>query len=272
MNSCGLVWTVLLLALSPFARAQGAGANQGAAPSQAPVQAPSQADVAKYVQHLMALQVAFTNPPPQGVSIVAKEIARQGSSGQGLEVRYHIFIQGLPPDVLLTVSSLPVGAEQLAVGIKGISVGKDGVLTCAGRLPTQCGDAKKPDKPIDFVVKPAKGEPYRLIFDAGEKKVGLMIVPDPVEAKSERCTLRMVRLSPNFQFGFVSGEGFPPDTDVHYRFVSQGARDAVVHADAKGVIRTTMLAAGNEKNGGQASFEVLGKGCSPKVSYEWGTP
>ena len=143
----------------------------------------------------------------------------------------------LAPDVILTESTLRVGGEKLTVMLQGISVGKDGVLMCAGRLPEQCGDAKKPDDPIGFGMQPAKGEPYRMIFSAGETRVGLMIVPDPVEAKSEGCTLSAVRLNPNFQLAFVSGEGYPPDSDVHYRFVTQSTREAVVHADASaGVI------------------------------------
>jgi hypothetical protein len=264
MNARGLMLTLLFLGLSGFAKSQGAGANPSAAPPPA--------DLAKYVQHLMEMQVAFMNPPPPGISIMAKEIARQGTSGQGLVVKYHVFIKGLPPDVILTESSVAVEAQQMTPVMQGISVGKDGILMCAGKTPTQCGNAAKPDDPIEIAMQPAKGEPYRLIFFAGETRVGLMIVPDPVEARSNECALNAVRLSRNFQLAFISGEGFPPNTDIHYRFVSQSAREALAHTDAKGMIHTAMLAAGNGKQSGQASFEVLEKNCSPKVSYEWGNP
>jgi hypothetical protein len=45
------------------------------------------ADLSKYVQHLMDLQVAFMAFPPPGISVETKEVARQGTSGNGLVVQ-----------------------------------------------------------------------------------------------------------------------------------------------------------------------------------------
>ncbi|WP_183812005.1 hypothetical protein [Tunturibacter empetritectus] len=129
--------TLLLLASGGVVSFQTAEAQQG------PL---TPADKSRYVQHLMDLQVAFTSPPPIGMSITAKEVARQGSSGKDLVVRYQIFLKGVPENTLLTSWQLPVGADKLSENIDGISVRKDGVLICAGRTTDECGDAKKPDE------------------------------------------------------------------------------------------------------------------------------
>src|SRR5262249_11718960 len=157
------------------------------------------------------------------------------------------FIKGLPQNVLLTEYQLPTEGENLVVALPGISVGKDGLLMCAGRTQEQCGEANKPDDPIEFAFQPLKGEAYRLVFNAepGKTKVGLMIVPDPVESKNKGCTLSAVRLNKTFQLAFLYGDGYPPDTDVHYRLESGSKVEKVVHSDAKGAIRTAEVAVGN---------------------------
>lgn len=200
---------------------------------------PTAADLSKYVQHLMDLQVAFMVPPPQGISVETKEVARQGASGRDLVVQYHIYLNGAPPEKLYTESQLAVGADEMTPVMEGISIGKKGLLICAGRNALQCGDAQRPDDPIEFTVQPLKGEPFRFAFESGDTKtkIGMMIVPDPVEAHNKGCTLSAVRLSANFQLAFIYGEGYPPDTDIHYRFSSESQSDKVIRSDAKGAIR-----------------------------------
>ena len=97
-------------------------------------------DIAQDVQHLMDLEVGFEQMVPSGMSIEAKEISRQGTSGKDLVVQYHIFVRGVPPDTLFRWIQWPVNADKPSSPLEGISVGKDGILMCAGRTPEQCGD------------------------------------------------------------------------------------------------------------------------------------
>ena len=106
-----------------------------------------QKDVAQYVQHLMDIEVGFEQMVPSGMSIEAKEISRKGKSGKDLVVQYHIFVKGTLPDTLFQWIQWPVNADKPSAALAGISVGKDGILMCAGRAPEQCGDPKKPDDP-----------------------------------------------------------------------------------------------------------------------------
>jgi hypothetical protein len=73
--------TLSLFLLSGFAYAQNS--------------APTKEDVAKYVQHMMDVQVLFEQSPPTGMSIEAREISRTGKSGDDLVVRYQIFVKGV---------------------------------------------------------------------------------------------------------------------------------------------------------------------------------
>jgi hypothetical protein len=231
----------------------------------------NQKDVAQYVQHLMDVHVGFTMVPP-GTSIEAKEVFRKGKSGKDLVVQYHIFVKGIPPETLFQAIRWPVGADKPSSLIHGISVGKDGVLMCAGRTEEQCGDPKKPDDPIEFTFMSLKGEPNRLAFLSSDVKIGAVIVPDPVEASDKGCTLNAVRLTPKFELAFLSGSGYPADTDIHYRVVStERTTDAVIRSDSKGVIRVSVVPFPGKKNKGTVTVKVTEAQCSPEVSYEWGT-
>jgi hypothetical protein len=164
-----------------------------------------------------------------------------------------------------------VTADKPSVGLEGIATGKDGILMCAGRTPAQCGDAKKPDDPIEFITMPRKGEPTRLAFVASNVKIGIVIVPDPIEASDKGCSLSAVRLTAKFELAFLSGSGYPPNTDVHYRVSSETTSDLVIKSDNNGTIRVSVVPYIGKKSKGKVTVKITEAKCSPEISYEWGT-
>ncbi len=135
-----------------------------------------------------------------GASVRVKEVARQGSL-----VQYHLYVSGLPSNELYTAVSWPVTQAKPSPIMEGVSLGKDGIVMCSGRMPEQCGDSSKKDDPIEFTFNAAKGEPYRLAMVAGDHKVAVVIVPDPIVAKDKGCTLSVERLLPHFELAFFTG-------------------------------------------------------------------
>ena len=230
-----------------------------------------QNDVAQDVQQLMDLELGFEQMVPSGMSIEAKEISRQGTSSKDLVVQYHIFVRGAPPNALFQWIQWPVNADKPSSPLEGISVGKDGILMCAGRAPEQCGDPKKPDDPIEFVTMPKKAEPTRVAFVSPTVKVGTVIVPDPIETTDKGCTLSAVRLTPKFELALLSGYGFPPNTDVRYRISAATTTDHVIKSDSRGTIRFSATPYAAKTSKGTVTVTVMGTKCSPEVSYEWGT-
>src|SRR5438128_11135825 len=67
-------------------------------------------DPSQYVQRLMDIEVGFMEMVPSGMAIEAKEVSRNGKSGKGLVVQYHIFVRGAPPDALFQWIQWPVTA------------------------------------------------------------------------------------------------------------------------------------------------------------------
>ena len=230
----------------------------------------TQNEVGQRVQNLMNIEVGFEQMVPAGTSISAKEVSRTGRSGKDLVVKYHVFVTGVPPNTLFKYVDWPVNAERPSARLEGISVGKDGILMCAGRTDEQCGDPKNPDDPIEFTSIPLKGEPSRAAFISSEVKIGIVLVPDPVDATDQGCTLTAKRLSKPFDLAFLSGTGYPPNTDIHYKVTSEMTSDFVVKSDPKGTIRVSVIPFPGKKKEGTAKVKIMESKCSPEVSWEWG--
>ena len=256
MRWTSFVAPLTLILLGGVAKSQNSLANQN--------------DLAQRVQHLMDIEVGFEQMVPAGMSIEAKEVARTGKSGKDLTVQYHIFVRGVPPDTLFKYIDWPANADKPSVRLEGLSVGKDGILTCAGRTPEQCGDPNKPDDPIEFTAIPMKGEPSRLAFTSSNVKVGIVIVPDPIEANDKGCSLKAIRLTKAFDLAFLSGTGYPPNTDVHYRASSEMTSNSVIKSDSNGTIRVSVIPYPGKKKQGTANVKIAEAKCSPEVSWEWG--
>jgi hypothetical protein len=94
------------------------------------------------VKRYVAWQTRVSSP---GASIEAKEVARRGSL-----VQYHLYVTGLPSDSLYAVVQWPVTQRDPSTQIEGVSLGKDGLVMCAGRTEEQCGDPATKDDPIEF--------------------------------------------------------------------------------------------------------------------------
>lgn len=229
-----------------------------------------QADIGQWVQHLMDVEVGFEKMVPQGTSIQAKEVSRGGKSGKDLIVKYHIFVTGVPANTLFKCVHWPVNSDGPTARLEGISVGKDGILMCAGRTAEQCGDPNKPDDPIEFTSMPLKGEPTRMAFISPDIEIGTVIVPDPVEASDRGCSLTAKRMTRAFDLAFLSGSGYAPNSDIHYKVSSEMTSDFVVKSDSNGTIRVSVIPFPGKKTEGTARVKVMESNCAPEVSWNWG--
>jgi len=201
-----------------------------------------------------------------GASIQAKEINRQGTS-----VNYHLFISGLPSNALYSVVSWPVTQQKPSPVIEGASLGKNGIVMCAGRTQEQCGDPSQKDDPIDFAFNATKGEPYRIAVISGENRAAIVIVPNPISEKDKGCTLSVERLLPHFELAYFTGSGFPANTEVGFEGQSYDEKHPVkTKTDANGNLQFAFhpFVAGHAK--GTTTVKGVGMDCSPVLKFAWG--
>jgi hypothetical protein len=218
----------------------------------------------------MDIEVGFEKMVPAGTSIQAKEVTRRGKSGKDLVVQYHIFVTGVPANTLFKHVDWAVSADRPTARLEGISIGKNGILMCAGRTAGQCGDPNKLDDPIEFTIMPLRGEPTRMAFISPDVKIGIVIVADPVEASDRGCSLSAKRMTRAFDLAFLSGSGYPPNSDIHYKVFSETTGDYVVKSDNTGTIRVSVIPFPGKKTEGAARVKIMESSCAPEVSWNWG--
>jgi hypothetical protein len=195
-----------------------------------------------------------------------REVLREGST-----VQYHLFVHGLPADKLYKLYSWPVSVREPAVQMEGVSIGKDGLLICAGRMPEQCGDPSRKDDPIEFTFGPVKAEPLRVAFISDDARVAILLVPNPIGNKNKGCTLQVVRLLPNFELAYFAGSGFAPSTKVEFDAQSYDEKhrlEAITKGD--GNLEFAMLPFVSGHNNGSMRVKALGTQCSPEIKFDWG--
>jgi hypothetical protein len=247
-------------------------------------------DLSAQAPELVRLQNEFEQTVPPGVSIQAREISRKGTSGKDLEVRYSIYVKGVPPGTTFRQAQFPVNSDKAVSGIHGITLNSDGLMVCAGRSAAQCQNGRQLDDPLVFVEEqPLKGEPRRSVFLAPDLKIPISLVPDPVLSADKGCTISAVRLTANFELAYITGSGFPHNSDVHLRFSDDqsagvsivsddggvstahpGDTNIVVRSDGGGAIQTAALVNASRYPSGQETVEVASMGCNPKISFRWG--
>jgi hypothetical protein len=205
-----------------------------------------------------------------GARIQVKESSRHPDA-----VQYRFFVTGLPADALYLAVSWPINSAPRQV-MKGITIGKDGALTCADNTPEECSNPDQSrDSPIDFTFYPQKGEPYRLMFISQQNpgtKVAIVLVPDPIEGKDKGCGISAVRLTPKFELSYITGAGFPPNSDVMFETQSWDEKhDIPRKTDSDGNVDLIMLPAVAGHDQGTTKIEALvGNSCAPFLQFDWG--
>jgi hypothetical protein len=247
-------------------------------------------DLASRAPELVKLQAEIEQTVPQGVTIAAREIYRAGTPGKDLEVRYNIYVRGVPGDTVFRQVQFPVNPDKAVPGISGITLDRNGLMICAGRTSAECQSGSKVPTAVPFIQRqPLKGEPRRSVFLAHGLRVPISLVPDPIQSQVRGCKLSAIRLTSKFELAYIEGSGFVPNRDVHILLSNnQNARVAVVDvdgnvsaphagdtnviatADATGAIQTSALVNTSGSPSGVETVTVTDPGCNPRVSYQWG--
>jgi hypothetical protein len=207
-----------------------------------------------------------------GVSAEIREVSRLNSDGR-LEVKYNVFVTGAPKDQNYTMVSWPINGRGPSALMEGLSLLKDGLISCAGRTPEQCGDTHKIDDPVELTFNPATGEVFRTALISQDQKTKLFfaIVPDPVAKSDNGCVLEAIRLLPKHELVLVRGKGFQPNEGLEFKGKSYDEEhDWHPKADGHGEYVTGLLPFVKDKKNGTMEVRLKGSKCAPALTFEWG--
>src|SRR6202162_6277074 len=156
-----------------------------------------------------------------GMTAQLREISR-ATIKEKLEVQYHIFVTGAPKHQTYTLVDWPPNAPDPSPSIAGLSVLEDGLVVCAGRATDQCSNPDNPEKkdaPVKLVFYPLDGEVYRLALVSQDQKTKIFfaVIPAPMQATDNGCTLEVVSLRLKNELVLIRGKGFQPNEPVVFQ-------------------------------------------------------
>ncbi len=210
-----------------------------------------------------------------GMSAQLREISRANVKGK-LEVQYHIFVIGAPKDQNYTLVDWPPNYPDPSTSIAGLSILEGGLVVCAGKATDQCSHPDKPgktDAPVKLVFYPLDGEIYRLALVSQDQKVKIFfaVVPAPVQATDNGCTLEVVSLRLRNELVLIRSKGFQPHESVGFESISYEQTHTLSdQADANGEYQVPMQPFVAGKSGGATEIKLAGAKCAPVLKFQWG--
>jgi hypothetical protein len=210
-----------------------------------------------------------------GMTAQLREISRANVKGK-LEVQYHIFVTGAPTDQIYTLVDWPPNAPDPSASIAGLSVLEDGLVVCAGRATDQCSHPDKPEKkdaPVKLVFYPLDGEIYRLALVSQDQKAKIFfaVIPAPIQATDNGCTLEVVSLRLRNELVLIRGKGFEPNEEVGFESTSyEQTHTRTDHVVANGEYQLPMQPFVAGKSGGTTEIKLGGAKCAPGLKFQWG--
>jgi hypothetical protein len=210
-----------------------------------------------------------------GMSAQLREISRANVKGK-LEVQYHIVVNGAPKDENYTLVDWPPNAPDPSASIAGLSILEDGLVVCAGRATDQCSNPDKPEKkdaPVKLVFYPLDGEVYRLALVSQDQnaKIFFAVIPAPILATDNGCTLEVVSLRLKNELVLIRGKGFQPSESVGFESTSyEQTHTRTDQVDANGEFQLPMQPFLLGKSGGTTEVKLRGAKCAPVLKFQWG--
>ena len=207
-----------------------------------------------------------------GMTADVREVGRSNDTGK-LMVQFQVFVTGAPKDKIYTLIKWPVTDEALSEGMKGLSLGEDGIVMCAGKTRGQCGDPNAQDNPAIFRLQSTPGEIFRFALISTDNKTHIFftIIPDPLINTSGKCSLEAIRLLPGFEMALIRAKGFQPNEELGYFDKSvDEVIDHKIKADSSGGYVSMLLPGVIGHDNGTENVKITGAGCAPEVTFNWG--
>ena len=210
-----------------------------------------------------------------GMSAQLKEISKGQVKGK-LEVQYHIFVTGAPKDQNYTLVDWPPNVPDPSTSIAGLSILDDGLVVCAGRATDQCSHPDKPgktDAPVKLVFYPLDGEIYRLALVSQDQraKIFFAVIPAPIQATDNGCTLEVVSLRLKNELVLIRGKGFQPNESVGFESTPYEQTHTLSdQVDRNGEYQLPMQPFVKGQGGGTTEIKLAGAKCAPVLKFQWG--
>ena len=201
-----------------------------------------------------------------GATLTVKETHRTQMNERTV-VHYDIFASGLPTATEYILWFWVIGGRPQSVARAYIS--------SSGQLVNNPPNPQHPSgtTPIDFAALGGKGEPKRLALTSkdGQYRAFHEVVPFPIEAHDNSCTLSVVMGAPRYSIVAVQGSGFQPSEELFIETQSENEKgQGKTKVSDQGTFVAVVGPIVKGKASGNTRFTVTGEACKVSVEFPWG--
>ncbi len=211
-----------------------------------------------------------------GARINFHEIERKGTPGVDLSIKYELNVCCLPTYLDYDLADWPNYSDHPKTEIIGVSLEEDGKVVCKGETAEQCKFTGIGGAPLDLTITNVeRGEPFRFAVFSGPRNLMVVgaTIPLPIEVNEGSCRIEAIRLMPHFEVAWLKLSGFTPSSTLTMDGSSYGERHTgTLRANSKGEGELLLLPYVKGQTWGTSVITVTDGKCSPKISFEWGTP
>lgn len=216
-------------------------------------------------------EAGLSNPDQSGLRLRLVKIDDEGTPGSAIPVRYRVFAEGAPQDMVFVLDTWPMSNE-LSVDPRDMYVNMQGLVMTHKPAPEQEISLKSPGDELDIQSAAGNGEPVRFALASRDGAISIYgtAVGHPVESYDRGCRIEARIAEPGATAVLITINGFPGKTKVPLVLESAGAQLSEVldtNADGHAVIAVLTTVPGVTEGTLKATAE--GKKCLPSIVLPW---
>jgi hypothetical protein len=220
-------------------------------------------------------QARWDNPQagdrnPDGLRLRFEKIDAQGTASG----RYRVFAEGAPANKVYDLEIWLVG-QKLADDPRDLYLNDQGLVMTHRPRPDQEGTLKAPGEELELTPEAGTAEPVRYMLSSKDDQLSILgtLVPHPLLARDQACTLELRVAEPHATAVLLVAEGFPSDAKIPLVLESEGQTiHSTMPTNSSGHAEVANFPSVPGKAQGSLKVTAEGQSCLPEADLPWGAP
>ncbi|HEY1766146.1 MAG TPA: hypothetical protein VGG26_00735 [Terracidiphilus sp.] len=207
---------------------------------------------------------------PQGLRLRFEKVG-DSASADAL-VRYRVFADGAPENKVYALGVWSVG-KAVSYGAQEVYANSQGLLMIHRPTPEQDTRFKAPGDELELMPQAGAAEPVRYILASKDGQLSILgtVVPHPVVARDQACTLEVRIAEPDAAAVLIVAGGFPAGARIPVVLESEGATATLtMTTDGGGQAEVADFPGVLGKAQGTLKATAEASDCLPSALLPWG--
>jgi hypothetical protein len=207
---------------------------------------------------------------PDGLRLRFEKIDAQGTAPAG----YRVFAEGAPSNKVYGLTFWVVG-QKLAEDPRDLYLNDQGLVMVRRPRPGQDMAFKAPGDELELSPQAGTAEPVRYMLSSKDDQLSILgtLVPHPLVAQDQACTLELRIAEPHATAVLLVAEGFLANAKIPLVLESEGQTiHMIMPTNSSGHAEVANFPSVPGKAQGSLEVTAEGKSCLPEAILPWGAP